>query len=276
MRLRVPILISLAAACSFEASVDGVDAGTSSDAQASIDAAPSTDAAVTLDAAPQVVCTSSDPSLRLCIEFEDPTLGIALDGSGLENHASVAGVTSTTRAVPATSQAVGVTASTEIMIPDTADFDLQTLTMTAWVQRTALPDFDERFGVIDVGQRQAALAIDDLGRVTCFVKTSSTLWFRTGGSTGNGEWALAACTYDAPRLCAWSFRNGSSTPDVVCGNTNSAPLDTSASSGSTIGALLDSSSTPSSRFSGNIDSVRIYSRALSEAELCMSGGLSGC
>jgi hypothetical protein len=225
---------------------------------------------------PQVTCTTSDGSLRLCIEFEDETLGTALDGSGLAHHASVSNATAAMRDVPELSRAIRVAGSTSIMIPDTNDLDLQELTISAWVQRSATPSTGQRYGVVDVGNRQAALAIDSAGRVVCFVKTEDTIWFRPGGSTATNEWALVACTYDAPNLCVFSFRNGSSTPSTSCGTTDGASLDTSVASGSTIGALFDDSNNPSSRFAGNLDSVRIYGRALSEAELCTAGDLSGC
>jgi len=279
MRHAILLIITSATACSFElGATGGVDASPNveGDDSTSVDAAPMQDGAQA-DAPPaQVVCTTSDGSLKLCLEFEDPALGTALDGSGLAHHAAVSGATVATREIPSTSRAIGVTTTAAIMIPDTTDLDLQTVTMTAWVQRSSLPTNGQRFGIVDVGRRQAALAIDDQGRVNCFVKTSTTIWVGIGGSTAAGEWALLACTYDAPTLCAYSFRNGSATPSVTCGETDGETLDTSSSAGSTIGALFDTSNNPSSRLKGNLDSVRIYSRTLSETELCTAGGLSGC
>jgi len=273
---------TLTFACSFTppTTADGVDAAPNVQVDAhvpSVDGAVNeTDAAVGLDAPPQITCTTSDGSLKLCLEFEDTGLAVAVDGSGLHHDATMAAASATTRDVPVNSRAIGVAGTTAILIPDTNDFDSQTVTISAWVQRSALPSNGQRFGVVDVGRRQAALAIDDQGRVTCFVKTSANIWFIPGGSTTLNQWALAACTYDAPTLCAYSFRNGSSTPSVVCGNTDGATLDTSTASGSAIGALLDTQNNPSSRLAGNVDSVRVYSRALSESELCNANALSGC
>jgi hypothetical protein len=274
--LAAPALAILAIACSYAPpSSLGDDDGPAIDAPTTEDDARTVDAGV--DAPPpQVTCTTSDSSLRACYEFEDPVLGMALDGSGLANHATVTGATIVMRDVPALSQALAIAGSTSVEVPDTAALAIQQLTLAAWVQRVGTPATNQRYGVVDVNSRHAAIAIDDQGRAVCFVKDDSTLWFRPGGTTASGEWAFVACTYASPRLCTYVFRNGNATPSVTCGNTGGDLLDTSSRTGAAIGALRDSSGNISSRLSGNLDGVRIYARELSEAELCQSAGLTGC
>ncbi len=271
-------------ACTFQTpdAGNGVDAppnNPGTDAPVARDAALGVDSTVTppIDGPPpQVLCSTSDSALELCIEFEDSNLVTALDGSGNQHDASLTAATAATRDVPAISRAIAIGSSTSVLVPDSSDFNLQTVTLTAWLQRGALPASGQSFGVVDIGRRQAALTIDSSGRVSCFVKTDNTLFFRPGGTTTLNEWTLAACTYDAPTLCTYVFKNGSATPSVTCGSTDGESLDTSATSGAAIGALFDTSDNPSSRFNGKLDSVRIYSRALTEAQICAAGGLTGC
>jgi hypothetical protein len=234
------------------------------------------DSAVDIDAPPQVTCTTTDTSLKLCLELEDQSTGVAIDGSGGNHDAAVTNATAATRNVPVTSRALTVGSSSSIMIGDSSDFDVQTLTISAWVKRSATPSFNQRYGVVDVGRKQAALALDDQGRVVCMVRTAQDIWVGTGGATSVNEWSLVACTYDAPDLCMYTFKGGSSTPTVECGQTDGAAIDMTVNAGGTIGALFDSSNQPISKLAGSIDSIRVYGRALSESQLCTANGLSGC
>ncbi|MBA2539067.1 MAG: LamG domain-containing protein [Deltaproteobacteria bacterium] len=277
--MRNAIALSLVlAACSYTPPADpllGVDSVLPSDPNDPVDPLP--DGPGDPDAPPQGTCTTSDSSLRLCLELEDSTSTAALDGSGQGHHAQVTGATATERDVPSVSRALQLGGTSAIMIGDTPDFDVQTLTISAWVKRSSAPTIGQRFGVVDVGSKQAALAIDSQGRVVCMVRTDFDVWVGTGfAATSVNEWSLVACTYDAPDLCMYTFKAGSSNPDVECGQTDGEPLDMSIDSGGTIGALFDNANQPTSKFAGSIDSIRVYSRALTETQLCTAGGLSGC
>lgn len=277
--MRTTLALSLVlAACSYAppaAETLDVDAANLPDPNDPTDPPP--DAGVVIDSPPQVTCTTSDPTLKLCLELEDTGTSVALDGSGGDHDASIANATATTRDVPAPSRALTVGSTSSIMIGDSSDFDVQTLTISAWVKRSATPSSGQRFGVVDVGRRQAAMALDDQGRVVCMIRTDFDIWVGTGfASTAINEWSLVACTYDAPELCMYTFKNGSSNPDVECGNTDGEPIDMSVNAGGTIGALFDSSNQPVSKLAGSVDSIRVYGRALTEGQLCQANGLAGC
>ena len=275
------LCLIVVAGCSFEApaAITSPDAeGTSIDAPPGEPPPPPPADAPPADTPPARTCTTSDGSLEVCLELDDPFgSGVALDGSGHLRDATLASVTTATRDVPVVSQAAGISISTTIRLAETSALESRSSTLMAWVQRSSLPGSGGRFGVIDIGRRQAAMGIDDTGDVVCFVKTDDTIWVRPGGNTRLNEWALAACTYDPPLLCAYSFRNGSSNPDVTCGNTDGRSLDTSSTSGTALGALFDvDTGSLQSHFKGNLDGIRIYSRALSADELCRSGNIPGC
>ncbi|MEO8702924.1 MAG: LamG-like jellyroll fold domain-containing protein [Kofleriaceae bacterium] len=245
---------------------------------------PDVDASVTdddapasaIDAPPAAACGTTDPALQLCLEFDESSLVTARDGSGNALDAAMANVMTATRTIPTSSPAVKIAGTSTITIPDSAVLDQSAFTISAWIQRSSLPAIGERFGIVDVGNRQAALAIDDNGTVTCLVKTIDDLWAGTGGSTTLNQWALVACTYQAPQLCMYVFKNGSATPTKSCGSTDGAAIDTSANPGGAIGALFDTANVPEQQLAGNLDSVRYYSRALTQTQLCTAGGLTGC
>jgi hypothetical protein len=274
------LLIWAASACSFESRVTGGDAGDDVAGDAAVGEDGMTPDAPAPDAPPApVTCTITDPDVRLCLELDDVNVSsMAVDGSGLEHHATVGNVSVATRNIPTSSQAIGIMSDTAIVIADSADFDLQEFTITAWVQRTALPQFGQEYGVVDFGRQQASLAIDDEGRVSCFVRVDGQAWYWPNGSTTNGEWALAACSYETPLLCATVFRNGDpATGTRTCGSTGTGTVSTSINTGGTIGALFASASGElRSRFAGNVDSIRVYDRELSEQEICAKSGLIGC
>lgn len=278
--MRPSIALCLLAACSFTPPSNATDPGVDAPpGPPPVDAReePQGDAPPpTPDAPPpQVTCTTSDGALSVCLEFEDPVLGTAVDGSGRGHDATVTGATALMRDVPAVSKAIGVAAGTTIRVAETTDLDLPEVTVAAWVQRVGTPSSGQRYGVLDIGTRQTAISIDDQGRAICSVKDDANIWVRSGGTTGSGEWAFIACTFDAPELCTYVFRNGSTTPSVTCGNTDGDPLDTSDTNGMLVGALF-SNGNPASRLAGAIDAIRVYGRALTETELCNSAGLTGC
>lgn len=274
--MRLAALSLALAACTYAPDIADVAADAATGQLPSDPPPPPPDAGVEIDAPPQVTCTTTDSSLALCLELEDQSTAVALDGSGKGHDAAISGAIATTRDVPATSRALTLSSSSSVMVGDSPDFDLQTLTIAAWVRRTATPANNQRFGVIDVGRKQAALAIDDDGNVQCMVRTEFDIWVGTGGATAVDEWALVACTYDAPDLCMYVFRNGSATPSVECGETDGEPIDVSVNAGGAIGALFDNLNQPVSRLAGAIDSIRVYGRALTQKQLCTAGGLTGC
>ena len=224
--------------------------------------------------APANSCTTTDASLRLCLELDEQglaTASTALDSSGRGHDPAIANLTVVTRTVPTSSQAVQLSSTSTITIPQQTDFDLQQFTLTAWIKRGASAPAQTQ-GVIDTGT-QYSLSIDTFGRVQCGVTHNGTTTYPGLAQTGGNEWDLVACTYDGANLCGYAFQNGSATPQTACnGYTNS--LDTNAGYGTTIGQWA--LPTSGSQFIGSLDQVRIYARALSRAELCTAAGLSGC
>ncbi|HEV7555541.1 MAG TPA: LamG-like jellyroll fold domain-containing protein, partial [Kofleriaceae bacterium] len=79
------------------------------------------------------------------------------------------------------------------------------------------------------------------------------------------SWTFIACTYDGDNLCAHRFTS-SGNHDSFCHGDAGQPNQTGAH-GLAIGHLSNSGN-PIDRFDGDIDSVQVYSRALTRADLC--------
>src|SRR5262249_50437640 len=130
------------------------------------------------------------------------------------------------------------------------------------------------YGVFDVDS-QYTISIDDVGRVECTLVTGATAYTtNVNVMTGDGEWGVVACSYDGAELCAMSLRpNGMRTHLCAArsGAVNPAPT-----SGAGIGAWIDSLGTLTQHFVGALDSIRLYDRGMTLAEVCAAAGLSGC
>jgi hypothetical protein len=222
---------------------------------------------------PSNPCHTTDASLRLCLEFDEPGLAMAttaLDSSGHAHNPMIANITGVMRTVPASSPAVQLSSTSTITLAQHSDFDLQQFTLTAWIKRGGNPAQTQ--GVVDTGG-QYSLSIDTFGRVQCGVTHGGTTTYPGLAQTNGNEWDLVACTYDGANLCGYAFPNGSASPSTTC-NEYTQSLDTSVGYGTTIGEWAIPTS--GSQFVGSLDQVRIYARALSHQELCTAAGLSGC
>ena len=216
-------------------------------------------------------CGVTDNSLVWCLELDEPGLATAttaLDSSGNQHDPTISNIAVTTRSVPASSQAITTSATSTITMPKPSDFNVQTFTITAWIRRTSTAEL----GIVDT-TKQYTLSIDSTNQtVECAIANPSqaTVSYTGVSLTGNAEWDLVACTYDGTQVCTFSFRNGSNHSETGCAGRS----QTTATNGTTtsVGAWTSSQS----HFIGSLDQVRIYNRALTEKQICQSGGLSGC
>src|SRR5258706_5680812 len=264
--MRVAV-IALVAGCAFH---PGAGTREPDDAPADVATPRDAPADVGIDGPPPL-CEVADASLVLCLEFNEVGLAgaaNAIDGSGKHHDAALSNIGVTTRTVPATSQAITLTSSTDITLPMHSDFDLQHFTLSAWVKRNALAEM----GVFDTGKQYTISLFNADGSVECAVShQTTTSGFANGSPTASGEWDLVACTNDGAQLCSYSFRNGSKTPTVKC-LAYTQSIDTGIGLGTTVGEWAGGGS----HFTGALDQVRVYNRALSASQLCVQGGLSGC
>ncbi len=254
------------AGCGFEHGA--AQSAGSTDAPRSIDAPA--DARTNIDAPPAPPCRTADASLVWCLELDEANLAsaaTALDSSGLHHDPAIANLTTTTRSVPASSQAITLTTSSTMSLAKPSDFDLQAFTITAWVRRSS----NGELGIVDTSKQYTMSITSTDHTVECALANGGqTVSYAGSAQTGMGEWDLVACTYDQSEVCEYSFRNGSASSQSGCSGRNEMTATTGTLT--TVGSWADGTS----HFIGDVDQVRLYSRALTQQEICTAGGLAGC
>lgn len=202
---------------------------------------------VAVDGAYFVGCHIHDPSLRLCLDFEDPALApIVEDGSSFRHDAATVNLVAMTRAGE---QAAMFSSSSSASIAKTPDFDLSTLSLEAWMKPENI--LTASWGLYDA--QHYGIGIGG-GNIVCAVgdKVAST-----DASPYTGQWVHVACTNDAMGLVL--YVNGNA---VDC--SDGSELKGTNDLGVGVG------------LAGGIDNVRLFAAALPQAEICAHAGQTVC
>ncbi len=219
-----------------------------------------------------------DPTgLVLCLEMEDGVDdGTLFDSSPGRHHAVTSGLVPAMRTVPAMSPAAKVGPSSVMRVPEDPAFDRDAAyTVALWVRPDTLPAIGEVYGLLDREEQLAML----VGRSTTgalqnrCVHTGVTR-FEWTEQLPEDAWSFLACTWDGSQFCAWRW---SSTTDTerFC-HLPTIPPSAAGSQGVALGHL-SSSGDAHSRFDGALDSIQIYDRGMTEAQLCaLVGQGAGC
>ncbi|MDB4962256.1 MAG: hypothetical protein JWP01_2255 [Myxococcales bacterium] len=212
-------------------------------------------------------CASFDPTLRLCIDFEDVAT-FASDGSGRAHHPMTAdALTIVTRE---SETAVQMSALSRLRIGETSDLDIApNLTLSLWMRPEAVPLEDHAYTMID-NDLQYAITYEDNGKVRCTIggdKVDSV------APIAPRSWYAVGCTYD-----------GATIKLTIDGHVAGCKARTGAVSasgilGTAIGADLGGTVTApsfSEPFLGGLDNLQVFARAWSPAELCTAAGGADC
>ena len=145
-------------------------------------------------------------------------------------------------------------AASAIDVADSALFDVAALTIEAWIHPTQLPAAGQRMGILDA-DGQYGFFLHESGRLQC-----------TAGGTSNqveanvpaNQWTHVACTYDGANRLVY-----------VGGGLISETTGSAINKGGTTGITIAGNNPPGggSRLVGMIDQVRLWSRALTDAEI---------
>lgn len=238
---RVGLTTCFIAACSFD---HGVTPGASTG-----DGAPSNGSA---DA--QCHEGAADPTLRLCLDFEDlPLTSVAHDLSPTHLDARISGVTPTTRDGQG---AVMLSTASSITVPASPDLALSAaFTVEMWIDMAAAPAMHQHAYPID-NTAFYGLTVDDKGHLGCNVGSQA---IGAGDKVTSAGWLHAACTFDGHMVQI--FVDG--TP-AACRRADpiaaGQPVETRVGLG----------------YLGGVDDVHIYARALANSELCAHAGRTSC
>lgn len=235
---RIALLAGLLGACSFSAVPGGAGVGE-----------PDASGATTGDGASLFVgCHISDPSLRLCLDFEDAQLSpLVKDGSTFGHDATTSNIVPMTRSGE---QAAMFGASSNATIPASPDLALSTLSIEAWMK----PDNINSTSWALLDSQHYGIGIDG-GSIVCAIgdKVASV-----SAAAYANQWVHVACTNTDMKLTL--YVNGDA---VACSDGAKVKPGTSALG---IGTTL----------AGGIDNVRLFAAAISAADVCTHAGRSGC
>lgn len=231
------------------------------------DAAGGVDAPVDAVVNPANPCATPDPTgLVVCFAFDDDLGdGMLTDGSANSLDAVTSGLTAITRPVGAgTSQAASVGAAASTKVPDVALVELgASFTLSAWILPISHPGNE---GLTD-REGTYAMSVYDNGELRCWHNRAAGLAIQTTGPVVLAAWQFAACTWDGTQLCAIVIPAAGPNILRTC-TTLAASGPAIGRHGVSVGSMQNGSGVAESQFNGSIDDFRIYTRALTNIELC--------
>jgi hypothetical protein len=231
------VLLILVGACSFAPQTADVQP----DAQSGSSVPPSP----TTDAGSFAICHSQLEGVVLCLDFEDATLDpIAHDSSGGGHDADTSGVSPTARGAQ---QAASVTSASSITVHQSSALDLSgPLTIELWIEGASTNGYQTIF------QHENGFGIDFDHAPGCYVNDSQDVFAPNPLPSG---WHHVACTWD--------------------GTTIRTYLDGAVVACASMHASLQAQAVPveiSEPFTGGIDDIHLYDRALIPAEIQVLAG----
>ncbi|KIG14233.1 Multiple EGF-like-domain protein 3 precursor [Enhygromyxa salina] len=197
---------------------------------------------------------ANDQSLIACYQFE--TADQVVDGSTHANHGFAAKLG---LGVGVSGMALECATSEAVQVPDSASLDVKSaVTMAMWVHPQTVPQFGRDVWFDNSGQ-YGMMFDANVGFVCRILTNHGTSQIGVdAGVVPPGEWSHIACTYDGAMTRLYA--NGLSLATL-----------------STTGVMLTGSAEPvaigsnsplfNERCTGKIDSLLIYDRALSDAEI---------
>ncbi|NVB83974.1 MAG: LamG domain-containing protein, partial [Kofleriaceae bacterium] len=198
------------------------------------------------------VCKFADPSLRLCVEFDDRVYDpVVHDASSAQMDALSDNINEWQRGG---SYAAQVDWSSDLRVPETPNLDIAgALTIEMWIA----PGFDQDAYLLR-NEGQYAMSLDDDGHVQCQINGTTAT---TQTTIRNTTWAHVGCTYDQNRIKVWIDGKVQGCRDFT------SAVSTNGTNGTRIAPA----------WVGAIDDIRINGRALSLAEMCVRAGTpAGC
>lgn len=214
-------------------------------------------------------CATSDPTLRLCIDFED-TATLAGDGSGLGHHLEIAaGLVTMDRG---DELAVQMSSTSRLQIREHPDLDITSnLTVSMWMKNDARPT-SGAYWMLD-NNNQYAMSLQADGQIRCGLGSDTV--DSVASLSNDGDWHHVACTYDGDRLKVYIDGWAAGCKSV------GRAIATTGAEGVAIGANIGAGPSPADpvftgNYVGGLDNIQIFARTWSDAELCAANGSGWC
>ncbi|HEY3758732.1 MAG TPA: LamG domain-containing protein [Solirubrobacteraceae bacterium] len=206
--------------------------------------------------------------------FNEGKGSVVSDYSGHHNNGTLEGLAQWTRGRFADGLAFNGNASA-VQVPDSASLDPATVSVSAWVQSSGSPGtFRYIVGKGANGCLAASYGLytGSAGGLEFYVSTNDGLSWTispdAGQSVWNGQWHNVVGTYDGSsvRLYVDGRQVGSGTPDT-------APIAYGLPTSNSL-IIGNYPSCSQADFSGSIDEVKVFNRALGAGEVALGAGLS--
>lgn len=242
--MRLYLLCVVVGACGFSPAVGNdvqLDARQGSDVHVYLDAGTGSNTSH--------LCHVADPSLRMCLDFEDPSLQTTIADLSAHGHDGSATDVQPMRRL--TEQAAGFTPGADVHVDESPDLDIaDNLTYEMWI--AVMDPYEASWPFDNFGQYTIGVANDTM---FCFANGT---YADTTTKLGTNEWHHVACTYGNGKMKAYldGKRVGCTSVSGQIANTNHDGTDLGQG------------------FSGNLDDVHIYAALLDEATLAAHANAS--
>lgn len=206
---------------------------------------------------------TDDSSLQLCLTFDHDPMVQDLSGYG---HAVTDAINVAPIARNGGSTGAVMNPASRLHIADDSKFDVAQLTIDMWIAPTP-GAITQRSWLLD-NNTQYFLTYETDGKIRCGIGSKVVTSGATIPSTG---WHHVACTYGTNhelRVYVDGDRSG-------CLDGFSA-IPTAGTDGIAIGANYGNGGTFAENYIGGIDTVHVYGRALSDAQVCIVAGQTNC
>jgi hypothetical protein len=233
--MRHAVVMGLVSACGFAPAEVIGSADVQPDAQVG-----STDGGVVARA-----CHSTFPDVRLCLDFDGPTL--VEDESS--NRLAVSGAFVDTMPRLA-QQAAAMSYGSKIVVPESAALDVATVTIEMFVHADAA--YDDAYLLDNVYEYTLGISSDAL---YCDIASHSVT---AEATIRHDTWTHVACTYDGHQI------RGYVDGELVACRPIVTPIIDANKSGTSIGG----------GFYGGLDDIHVYARALADADIQALAGVA--
>jgi hypothetical protein len=232
-------------------------------------------------------CATSDPDLRMCIDFDDAT-GVPTvfsDGSGRGNDATlVTDVTMTTRDAELAAELVG---TSRLHVSEAPDLDIaKELTLSLWarVPDAAMPAIGVERWLLDNNDQYGAYITAD-GVVACTIAGETVI---STPIIAPDTWHHIACTFDGENIVVYVDGYALGCDEIEGGRGGGGPgnddddddsndeIPITGGDGLAIGAELSPGPHFENGFIGGLDNVQVFARAFSGTEACTGAGQTSC
>lgn len=210
----------------------------------------------------RTACDPADPTLKLCLDFEEPFETSIAD-------LSADGVIATAEQVLGIDhddeRAAMLSPGSRLRVPESAKLDITgALAIDAWIHpMMGLPIGPEKAWVLD-NEKQYGIRLED-DKVVCLVKDRLVA---SPPLASPQDWHHIACTYDSQVMKV--FVDG----QLAACRAEATPIPTDGKAGLALGANLGGKWTFSEPYRGGLDNVRVWARA--DIDVCAAAGSTGC